>query len=157
MILHFFNEFVNCLSILFLYLPKLLLKEIKMFKNDINLDAINEVYRNANVALLSISNIIDEFEDGSLKKELSSEYEGYEKLIGEISAFMLEKGYEKKEVGAMKKLMMASAIKMNTAFDTSQNHIAELMIKRHRYGNYRTLHFNKQLKSGYRQGNYRVR
>ncbi|MBO5850963.1 MAG: hypothetical protein J6R29_01365, partial [Clostridia bacterium] len=103
------------------------------------------------------SNIIDEFEDGSLKKELSSEYEGYEKLIGEISAFMLEKGYEKKEVGAMKKLMMASAIKMNTAFDTSQNHIAELMIKRHRYGNYRTLHFNKQLKSGYRQGNYRVR
>ena len=100
-----------------------------MFKPDMNLDAINEVYRNANIALLSISNIIDEFEDGPLKKELSLEYESYEKLIGEMSAYMQEKGYEKKEVGAMKKLMMASAIKMNTAFDNTEHHIAELMIK----------------------------
>ena len=100
-----------------------------MIKNDMNLDAINEVYRNASIALLSISNVIDEFEDCPLKKEMSSQYEYYEKFVGEISAYMLEKGYEKKEVGAMKKLMMASAIKMNTALDNTPHHIAELMIK----------------------------
>ncbi len=100
-----------------------------MFKNDMNLDAINEVYRNASIALLSISNVIDEFEDCPLKKEMTTQYEYYEKFVGEISAYMLEKGYEKKEVGAMKKLMMASAIKMNTALDNTPHHIAELMIK----------------------------
>lgn len=100
-----------------------------MIKNDMNLDAINEVYRNASIALLSISNVIDEFEDCPLKKEMSTQYEYYEKFVGEISAYMLEKGYEKKEVGAMKKLMMASAIKMNTALDNTTHHIAELMIK----------------------------
>lgn len=100
-----------------------------MIKTDMNLDAINEVYRNASIALLSISNVIDEFKDCPLKKEMATQYEYYEKFVGEISAYMLEKGYEKKEVGAMKKLMMASAIKMNTALDNTPHHIAELMIK----------------------------
>ncbi len=100
-----------------------------MVEKEINQDAINEVYRNANVALLSITNVINELEDCPLKKEIASEYEGYEKLIGEISAYMQEKGYEAKEVGTFKKMMMSSAIKVNTAFDDTAQHIAELMIK----------------------------
>ncbi len=100
-----------------------------MVEKEINQDALNEVYRNANVALLSITNVIDELEDCPLKKEIASEYEGYEKIIGEISAYMQEKGYESKEVGAFKKIMMSSAIKVNTAFDDTPKHIAELMIK----------------------------
>ena len=61
-----------------------------MIKNDMNLDAINEVYRNASIALLSISNVIDEFKDCPLKKEMTTQYEYYEKFVGEVSAYMLE-------------------------------------------------------------------
>ena len=97
--------------------------------NNVNLDAINEVYRNANVALLSISNVIEEITDVELKKEILDEYEGYEKFASELSMYMAEKGYEAKEVGTMKKMMMKSGIKMNTMVDDSESNIAQIMIK----------------------------
>lgn len=95
----------------------------------INAEAINEVWRNAHIALQSISDIKDEIVDNGLKAEILKEYEGYEAVIGELSKFMSENGYERKDVGALKKAMMWSSIKLNTAFDDSRNHIAELMIK----------------------------
>ena len=97
--------------------------------NDSNLDAINEVYKNASVALLSISNVVPEITDVELKKEILDEYDGYEKLLGEVTKYMTEKGYEAKEVGMMKKFMMKSGIKMNTAMDDSESNIAQIMIK----------------------------
>ena len=97
--------------------------------NDSNLDAINEVYKNASVALLSISNVVPEITDVELKKEILDEYDGYEKLLGEVTKYMAEKGYEAKEVGMMKKFMMKSGIKMNTAMDDSESNIAQIMIK----------------------------
>ena len=98
-------------------------------ENDSNLDAINEVYKNASVALLSISNVLPEINDTELKKEILEEYEGYEKILGEVSKYMAEKGYEAKEVGTMKKFMMKSGIKMNTMVDDSESNIAQIMIK----------------------------
>ncbi len=100
-----------------------------MLENDSNLDAINEVYKNASVALLSISNVLPEITDTELKKEILEEYEGYEKIVGEVSKYMAEKGYEAKEVGTMKKFMMKSGIKMNTLVDDSESNIAQIMIK----------------------------
>ena len=96
---------------------------------DNNLDFINEVYRNAHVALQAISNVLDDVGDNSFKKELLHENEGYENFIGEVSKYMTENGYEKKELGVMKKVMMKTGIKMNTIMDDSVTHIAEIMIK----------------------------
>jgi len=100
-----------------------------MNEQDKNLDAINEVYRNASVALLAISNVIDEVEEENLKQEILSEHDGYDKFIGEVSQYMEEKGYEIKDVGTMKKFMMKSGIKMNTMIDDSESNIAQIMIK----------------------------
>ena len=94
-----------------------------------NLDFIGEVYRNASVALQSISDVMPEIENEDLRAEIQSEYEGYEKFISELTGYMKEKGYEIKDIGNMKKVMMWSAIKMNTAFDSTHSHIAEIMIK----------------------------
>lgn len=100
-----------------------------MNEKEMNQDYINEIYRNASVALLSISNVMPEIEDGNLKKEIADQYDGYEKLIGEITSYMTEKGYEIKDVGAVKKMMMNTGIKMNTFLDDSKTHVAEIMIK----------------------------
>ena len=100
-----------------------------MSEKDINLDTINEVYRNASVALLSISKVVDEAFEPELKKEILSQYDGYEKFITEITCYMKENGYEIKDVGAIKKVMMTSGIKMNTMMDDSEEHIAQIMVK----------------------------
>lgn len=96
---------------------------------DNNLDFINEVYRNAHVALQAISDVIDSVEDEKLKREILSQKKGYDKFIGDIRAYMESKGYEPKELGVMKKVMMKTGIKMNTMMDNTESHIAQIMIK----------------------------
>jgi hypothetical protein len=97
--------------------------------NDYNQKAINDVYKNAHIALQSISDLLPAVVDDDIKTELKEEYEGYERLIGEISSFMAENGVEPKDVNPFKKAMLWSSIKMKTFFDNSKNQIAVLMIK----------------------------
>ena len=99
-----------------------------MLEKDFNHKAINDVYKNAHIALQSISDLLPEVDDEELKKELQDEYEGYEKIIGEISTFMAEKGIEPKDIGAFKKAMMWGSIKMKTMMNNSRNQIADMMI-----------------------------
>ena len=96
--------------------------------NDYNKKAITDVYKNAHIALQSISDLIPSVEDDGLKSELKEQYEGYEKLIGEISTFMAENGIEPKDVNPFKKAMLWSSIKMKTLFDNSKNQASEMMI-----------------------------
>ena len=96
--------------------------------NEYNQKAITDVYKNAHIALQSISDLIPEVDDEDIKEELKEEYEGYEKLIGEISSFMAENGVEPKDVNPLKKAMLWSSIKMKTLFDNSRNQVAEMMI-----------------------------
>lgn len=92
-------------------------------------ETLNKIYRNAHIALQSISNVTEENEDTEMKKELQEEYEGYEKIIGEISTAMAELGVEPKDIGALKKTMMWSSIKMKTMADNSRNHLADMMLQ----------------------------
>lgn len=92
-------------------------------------ETLNKIYRNAHIALQSISNVTEETEDDEMMKELQDEYEGYEKIIGEISTAMAELALEPKDISAIKKTMMWSSIKMKTMADNSRNHLADMMLK----------------------------
>ena len=96
-----------------------------------NLDkeVLTSVYKNAHIALQSISNVIDETNHPDMKRELTEEYDGYEKFIGKLSAYMKEVGCEPKDIGFLQKAFMFTSVKMNTLTDDSKSHIAELMIK----------------------------
>ena len=96
--------------------------------NDYIIKAITDVYKNAHLALQSISDLLPAVEDDGLRCELKEEYEGYEKIIGEISTFMAQNGIEPKDVNPFKKAMLWSSIKMKTLFDNSRNQVAEMMI-----------------------------
>ena len=96
--------------------------------NEYNQKAINDVYKNAHIALQSISDLIPAVEDDDIKNELVEEYEGYEKIIGKISTFMAENKIEPQDVNPLKKAMLWSSIKMKTLFNSSRNQVAEMMI-----------------------------
>ncbi|MBE5734740.1 MAG: hypothetical protein E7347_06850 [Clostridiales bacterium] len=99
-----------------------------MEKNDYNVKAITDVYKNAHIALQSISDLIPAVEDNELLTELKEQYEGYEKVIGEISSFMIENQIERKDVNPFKKAMLWGSIKMKTLINSSKNQVAEMMI-----------------------------
>lgn len=96
--------------------------------NEYNVKAINDAYKNAHIALQSISDLIPSVKSEEFKKELQDQYEGYEKIIGKISTFMAEQGLEPKDINPMKKAMLWGSIKMKTMFNDSQNQAAEMMI-----------------------------
>ncbi len=98
------------------------------YKN-IDEEVLTSVYKNAHIALQSISDIIGATDDKEMKDELQSEYDGYEDFIGKLSSYMREIGLEPKDIGMLQKAFMFTSIKMNTLTDDSTSHIAELMIK----------------------------
>ena len=92
-------------------------------------EIVAEIYRNAQIALTSISDILPEIDDEAIRKEILSEHEEYERICAEAALLAKRMGAEVKEPSPVKKAMMWSAIKMNTAADNSSQHIAQMMIK----------------------------
>lgn len=94
-----------------------------------NQEALNTVYKTAQIGLSSISNVLEKVTQTDFKEELTSEYEGYEKFASSLATFISENEYELKDVNPMKKAFMWTSIKLNTLTDSSSNHVAELMLK----------------------------
>lgn len=92
-------------------------------------EVLAEIYRNSQLALQSISNILPETEDGALREELMRQHEEYERIGGRAALLAKNKNVELKEPNPIKKVMMWSSIKMNTLKDNSSSHIAEMMIQ----------------------------
>ena len=101
--------------------------EVTKFKKDE--EVLAEIYRNCQLALQSISDVLPETEDEELRKEIEVQHEGYEKICGKASVIAKNKNIELKEPNPMKKMMMWGSIKMNTLTDGSRQHIADMMIQ----------------------------
>jgi len=92
-------------------------------------EALAEIYRNCQLALQSISNILPEVDNERLGAEIKLQHEEYEKISGKAAALAKDRGIELKEPGAIKKMMMWGSIKMSTMTDNSCAHIAEMMLQ----------------------------
>ena len=90
-------------------------------------EALAEIYRNAELALQSINDIMPQVEDEKVRNELSAQHEAYEHFSARASILAKDKGIELKEPNPFKKMMMWSSIKMNSMTDNSPAHIAEMM------------------------------
>ena len=92
-------------------------------------EALSEIYRNAQLALESISDILPAVDDEEIRSELLSQHEQYEQFSAKAQMLAKNLGTELKEPNAFKKMMMWGSIKMNTLTDNSRAHIADMMIQ----------------------------
>ena len=92
-------------------------------------ETLAEIYRNADLAMQSIVDILPQVEHDGMKAELRAQHDGYEQIIAKAAKIAKDKGIELKKPGMFKKAMMGSAIKMNSMMDGSRNHIAEMMVR----------------------------
>ncbi|MGN1373374.1 MAG: hypothetical protein ACI4VK_04935 [Candidatus Coproplasma sp.] len=100
---------------------------MESIKNDSEILA--EIFRNAQLGLTSIVDLLPEVDDEEMKEELTRQHEEYEKICSEAAQIAAELQLELKEPSPIKKAMMWSAIKMNTASDNSRSNVAQMMIK----------------------------
>ena len=92
-------------------------------------EVLAEIYRNAELALQSINDIMPQVDDHETREELSRQHEEYEKFSSRACAIAKDLGIDLKEPNPFKKMMMWGSIKMNTLTDNSRSHIAEMMIQ----------------------------
>ena len=98
-------------------------------KNKQSEEILAEIYRNAQLALQSIANILPETTEGKIRDEILAEHDEYEQFSGRIAILAKDKNIEVKEPNLMKKAMMWGSIKMSTLTDNSHQHITEMMIQ----------------------------
>ena len=84
-------------------------------------EALSEIYRNTNLAMQSIEDILPEVDHEGMSKELRSQHEGYSQISSKAAKVAKDKGVELKEPGLFKKAMMWSSIKMSAMMDGSKN------------------------------------
>ena len=92
-------------------------------------EILAEIYRNAQLALQSISDIMPQVDDEEVKKELVSQHEAYEQFSAKAAMLAKDRNIELKEPNPFKKAMMWGSIKMNTLTDNSRSHIADMMVQ----------------------------
>lgn len=92
-------------------------------------EILAEIYRNAQLALQSITDILPQVDDEEVKKELHLQYEEYENFSTRASVLAKDRGIELKEPNVFKKAMMWGSIKMSSLSDNSRAHIADMMLQ----------------------------
>ena len=92
-------------------------------------EILAEIYRNAQLALQSISDIMPDVDDELTKEELSRQHEEYEKFSSRALVIARNKNIELKAPNPFKKAMMWGSIKMSTLKDNSRAHIADMMLQ----------------------------
>ncbi|MBQ9730465.1 MAG: hypothetical protein IJV80_06630 [Clostridia bacterium] len=97
-------------------------------KNKQSEEILAEIYRNCQLALESIADILPAVDDDGLRAEILAQHEEYERVSAQAARLAKDKGVEVKEPNPIKKAMMWSSIKMSTFTDNSRAHIAEMMI-----------------------------
>lgn len=92
-------------------------------------ELLAELYRNCQLALQSIADILPETAEGKIRDEILTEHDEYEQFSGRVAILAKDKNVEVKEPNLMKKAMMWGSIKMSTLTDNSHQHITEMMIQ----------------------------
>ena len=92
-------------------------------------EILAEIYRNAQLALQSIHDILPQVEDPEVKEELLLQHEEYEKFSSRASMLAKDRNIELKEPNMFKKAMMWGSIKMSSLSDNSRSHIADMMLQ----------------------------
>ena len=94
-------------------------------------EGLAEIYRNAQLAITSISDVMPSLEEGdeTLREELIAQHEAYEQFSAKAQMLARDLEIELKEPNPMKKVMMWGSIKLNTLTDNSRAHIADMMVQ----------------------------
>ena len=113
-------------------------------------EGLAEIYRNAQLAITSISDIMPSLEEGdeTLREELIAQHEAYEQFSAKAQMLARDLEIELKEPNPMKKVMMWGSIKMSTMTDNSRSHIAEMMAQGTVMGITALLRTQRELKEG---------
>jgi len=90
---------------------------------------LNYIYKNAEMGIIGIDNIIKKVNDEKFEKILNNQKEEYEKVCDEAENILKKYGKQNEEVGTIAKVSTAIMSEMSMLKDDSMQNIAKLMVE----------------------------
>ncbi|MBQ8849147.1 MAG: hypothetical protein IJ011_02295 [Clostridia bacterium] len=97
--------------------------------NKATAELLSELYKNMKMGADSIVNISSKVTEGELRDELTRELDTYEEFAKKTSKLIYEGGDTPEEKNIMSKMASKVGMAMNTLTDSSESHIAQMMIE----------------------------
>lgn len=101
--------------------------------NETNAKATNEflsdLYKNMKMGADSIVDISSKVKEGKFRDELAKELDTYEKFAKRIGKLLYDSGETPREENIMKKMATKVGMAMNTLTDSTESHLAQMMIE----------------------------
>lgn len=96
--------------------------------NNFSLNIYNEVYKNTQMGINALSDMLPQTKNEDLKSHLTSTNEEYQKYNKKVLDILQKENLKPKELGAFNKFIANTNIKINTLIDNSSSHISEMLI-----------------------------
>ena len=96
-------------------------------KNEVTM--LENLYKNMRMGSDSAIKIIDKAEGEKFKEALTGQLDGYEKFAEKIKVRLHEIGYKEKEEGIFAKMGVSIGMAMNTIADSSDSHLAQMVVE----------------------------
>ena len=92
-------------------------------------ELLSGLYKNMKMGADSIVNISSKVQEGALRDELTKELDTYESYAKKIGKLIYSAGDTPKEENIMAKMASKMGMAMNTLTDSTESHIAQMMIE----------------------------
>jgi hypothetical protein len=96
---------------------------------NIDLDLLEKTYQNASTGITAIEAVIGKVSNKELSKDLNNQRRDYQELMERSKDQLLKNSAALKDNSFLEKTMMKGNVKMNTLMDSSDSHIADMVIK----------------------------
>ncbi|NLK38637.1 MAG: hypothetical protein GX303_00110 [Clostridiales bacterium] len=93
-----------------------------------NTDLYRHIYKNAEMGYDTIAKLLSKVTDDRFRAELTMQMEGYKRISDMAASRLKSINQPPKPISIAKKLPVRAGIAVNTLFDRSVSHIAEMMI-----------------------------
>jgi len=96
---------------------------------NVDLDLLEKTYQNASIGITAIESVLDKVKDQQLSNDLHKQLRDYQEIADKSKRQMRMSGTKVKDVSIYNKVMMKGNVKMNMLRDSSDSHIASMVLK----------------------------
>lgn len=93
------------------------------------IEILKEINQNAKMGMDSLTTVIEKVEDNQFKKLLNSQHNEYQNIFDRTQELLVNSNAQMKDTHIMQKAMSWIGIQLNTANDSSNSKISELLIQ----------------------------
>lgn len=92
-------------------------------------EMLEQIYKNMKMGSSSMLSILSRAQDEEFKRLMTEQLDGYERLANAARKRLCEIGGEAREENAMTRLWASVGMKMNTMIDSTESHLAGMIIE----------------------------